>query len=63
MCLEFLGARIGFVGRFVGGTVQPAFPEGRLVVIVMVGPVRRPPERRYSSIIGIERIKVFITLC
>ena len=51
------------MGRFVGGTVQPAFPEGRLADIAMVGPVRRPPERRYSSIDGIKRINVFIILC
>jgi hypothetical protein len=44
------------VGRFVGGAVQPAFPEG----VAVVGPVRRPPERRYSSISGIERINVLI---
>jgi hypothetical protein len=51
------------VGRFVGGAVQPAFPEGRLVGVAMVGPVRRPPERRYSSIDDIKGINVFIILC
>ena len=59
----FLGVRVGLVGRFVGGAVQPAFPEGRLVGVAMVGPVRRPPERRYSSIDDIKRINVFIDLC
>jgi hypothetical protein len=51
------------VGRFVGGAVQPAFPEGRLADVAMVGPVRRPPERGYSSISGIEITNVFIILC
>ena len=59
----FLGVRVGLGGRFVGGAVHPAFPEGRLVSVAVVGPVRRPPERRYSSISGIERIKIFIVLC
>jgi hypothetical protein len=51
------------MGRFIGGTVQPVFTEGRLVGVTMVGPVRRPPERRYSSIDDIKRINVFIILC
>ena len=62
-CFVFLGARRISVREFVGGTVQPAFPEGRLVVVIMVGPVRRPPERRYSSNDDIKRINVFIMLC
>jgi hypothetical protein len=57
-----LEAGIGFVGRFVGRAVQPAFPEGRLADVAMVGPVRRPPERRYSSISDIETINDFIVL-
>ena len=57
----FLGVRVGLVG-FVGGAVHPAFPEDRLVSVAVVGPVRRPPERRYSSISGIERI-IFLLFC
>jgi hypothetical protein len=58
-----LEAGMVFVMGFVGRTVQPAFPEGRLVGVAMVGPVRRPPERRYSSIDDIKIINVFIDLC
>ena len=37
-----LGARIVFMGEFVGGAVQSTVPEGRLAGIAMMGPVRRP---------------------
>ena len=64
MCFaSSLEAGVGFVTRFVGGAMQPTFPEGRLVGVAVVGPVRRPPERGYSSISGIERIKILIVLC
>jgi hypothetical protein len=53
---------MGFVTKFVGRAVQPAFPEGRLAGVAVVGPVRRPPERRYSSISDIETINDFIVL-
>jgi hypothetical protein len=55
-------AGIGFVVMFVGRAVQPAFPDGRLAGVAMVGPVRRPPERRYSSISDVETINDFIVL-
>ena len=51
------------MGRFVGGAVQPAFPEGRMVGVAMVGPVGRPSERRYRRTSGIKRINVLIILC
>jgi hypothetical protein len=63
MYFASLEAGMGFVMRFVGRAMQPAFPEGRLVGVAILGPVRRPPERRYSSISGIESINVFIILC
>ena len=63
MCFASLEAGMGFVTRFVGGAMQPTFPEGRLVGVAVVGPVRRPPERGYSSIDDIKRINVFIILC
>ena len=34
----FLGVTVGLVRRFVGGAVHPAFPEGRLVSVAVVGP-------------------------
>ena len=55
-------AGMSFVVMFVGRTVQPAFPEGRLAGVAMVGPVRRPPERRYSSTSDIGTINDFIVL-
>ena len=58
-----LEAGMSFVMRFVGWAMQPAFPEGRLVDVAVVGPVRRPPEIRYRSIDGIKRINVYIILC
>jgi hypothetical protein len=59
--------------EFVGGTLQLAFPEGRLAGVTVVGPVRlagvtvvgpvrRPPERRYSSISDSRTINDFIVL-
>ena len=62
-CFASLGAGMDVLVGFVGEAVQLAFPEGRLAGVIVVGPVRRPPERRYSSISGIERIKIFIVLC
>ena len=58
----FRGARIVSAEEFVGGAVQPAFPEGRLVSVAVVGPVRRPPERRYGSISDSRTINDFIVL-
>ena len=40
-----VGARIVFVGEFVGDAVQPTVPEGRLAGVAMMGPVRRPPKK------------------
>ena len=57
-----LEAGMVFVMGFVGRTMQPAFPEDRLAGVTVVGPVRRPPERRYSSISEIGTIKDFIVL-
>jgi hypothetical protein len=53
---------MGVVVEFVGKTVQLAFPEGRLAGVTVVGPVRRPPERRYSSISDSRTINDFIVL-
>ena len=57
-----LEAGMSFVVMFVGRAMQQAFPEGRLTGVAVVGPVRRPPERRYSSISDIETINDFIVL-
>ena len=62
MYFASLEAGMGSVMRFVGRAVQPAFPEGRLAGVAVVGPVRRPPERRYSSISDMETINDFIVL-
>ena len=48
--------------KFVGRAVQLAFPEGRLAGVTVVGPVRRPPERRYGSISDDSTINDFIVL-
>ena len=61
-CFASLEAGMGFVVEFVGRAVQLAFPEGRLAGVTVVGPVRRPPERGYSSISKIGTIKDFIVL-
>ena len=58
-----LEAGMSFVVMSVGGTMQLAFPEGKLAGVTVVGHVRRPPERRYSSIDGVKRVNVFIDLC
>ena len=55
-------AGMSFVVMFVGRTQQPAFPEGRLAGMAVVGPVGRPPERRYSSTSDIGTINEFIVL-
>ena len=57
-----LDAGMGVLVGFVGEAVQLAFPEGRLADVNVVGPVRRPPERRYSSIIESRTINDFIVL-
>jgi hypothetical protein len=53
---------MGVLVEFVGRAVQLAFPEGRLAGVTVVGPVRRPPERRYSSISESRTINDFIVL-
>jgi hypothetical protein len=53
---------MSFVVMFVGRTQQPAFPDGRLAGVAVVGPVGRPPERRYSSTSDIGTINEFIVL-
>ena len=57
-----LEAGMSFVVMFVGGTMQLAFPKGRLAGVTVVGPVRRPPERRYGSISDSSTINDFIVL-
>ena len=48
-CFASLDAGMDVLVGFVGEAVQLAFPEGRLAGVIVVGPVRRPPERRYST--------------
>ena len=57
-----LDAGMGVLVEFVGGTMQLASPKGRLAGVTVVGPVRRPPERRYSSISESRTINDFIVL-
>ena len=61
-CFASLDAGMGVWVEFVGRTVQLAFPEGRLADVIVVGPVRRPPERRYDSISDSRTINDFIVL-
>jgi hypothetical protein len=55
-------AGMGVLVEFVGRTLQLAFPKGRLAGVTVVGPVRRPPERRYGSISDDSTINDFIVL-
>ena len=57
-----LDAGMDVLMEFVGGTVQLASPKGRLAGVTVVGPVRRPPERRYGSISESSTINEFIVL-
>ena len=61
-CFASLDAGMDVCGEVCWGAVQLAFPEGRLAGVTVVGPVRRPPERRYSSIDDIRTINDFIVL-
>ena len=61
-CFTSLDAGMGVLVEFVGDAVQLAFPEGRLADVNVVGPVRRPPERRYGSISDSSTINDFIVL-
>ena len=61
-CFASLDAGMDVLVGFVGEAVQLAFPGGRLVGVIVVGPVRRPPERRYSSISESRTINDFIVL-
>jgi len=61
-CFASLDAVMSDLEEFVGRAVQLAFPEGRLAGVIVVGPVRRPPERRYSSISDNRTINDFIVL-
>jgi hypothetical protein len=53
---------MGVLVEFVGRAVQLAFPKGRLAGVTVVGPVGRPPERRYGSISDSRTINDFIVL-
>ena len=44
-CFVFLGARIVYVGEFVGGTMQPTVPEDSLAGVAMMGPVGLPSKK------------------
>ena len=61
-CFASHDAGMDVLVGFVGEAVQLAFPEGRLAGVIVVGPVRRPPERRYSSISESRTINDFIVL-